>query len=179
MDNMKLSRIESQGSIFHHYLTGLIGEPDDFIGLLTDLETASPQDIIYIHINSQGGSLETVAQILHAMENTQGQVVTSAEGVVASGASLVFFAGHGLAVGTYGYFLLHDGATTEFGKVSDNYDAAKASKEWISKIYHKVYSPFFKKKEIKKVLNGKEWYLSSEEVEARIQKAYEENNIED
>lgn len=179
MDKYKLSRQESQGSIFHHYLTGLIGEPDEFIGLLTDLETASPQDIIYIHINSQGGSLETVAQILHAMDSTQGQVVTSAEGVVASGASLVFFAGHGLAVGPYGYFLLHDGATTEFGKVSDNYDAAVASKEWIKKIYHKIYSPFFKKKEINKVLKGKEWYLSSEEVASRIEKAYEENNIED
>lgn len=179
MDNLKLSRVESQGSIFHHYLTGDVGEPDEFIGLFTDLETASPNDVIYIHINSHGGSLETTAQLLHAIQNTQGQVITSAEGMVASAASLVFFSGHALAVGDFSTFLLHDGREGAVGKVSDNYDAAVASKDWLSKIYYKIYSPFFKKKEIKKVLNGKEWYLTSEEVIARIEKAYEENNIED
>lgn len=179
MDSMKVSRVESRGQAIHHYLTGVIKDPDAYIGLIADLETAAPDDIIYIHINCDGGCLNTTAQILHAMQSTQGEVIASAEGMVASAASLIFFAANGMVVGDFSTFLLHDGTEGNVGKVNDNFDAAIASKGWLTRLYNKIYSPFFKKKEIKKVLEGKEWYLTPDEVKVRLEKAFEENNIED
>lgn len=173
------SRVEKTGQIFHHYIVGEIGAAEDYMELLADLAQASPEDVIYLHLNTPGGDLMTCCQIIHAIEECRAPVVTSAEGTVASGGSLLFFSGTGFIVGDLSTFLLHDGSGGVYGKVNENLKAAKASTEHLKRVYEHAYGRFFTKKEIKKILKGGDMYLKPKDVIKRLEKSIKEEEIAD
>ena len=162
---------------FHHNIFEIRRE-EDFEDLLQDLNTAGPQDVIYLHINSPGGRLDLSCQIITAIRNCQATVIGSAEGEVYSGGSLIFFACHGFVISDLADFMLHDAAGGQYGKVNDNLSAAQASKDYLRRVYYSVYSGFFSDEEIESVLNGKDIWLAPEEVELRIKKVVEKNEDE-
>lgn len=161
-------------NISHHfYLVNEIGDADDYLDLFEALNSASKTDKIHIHINTPGGDLSTVAQILHHMYSTDGYVITHGEGMVASGGSLIFFAGHSLDVGPFSEYLAHGPHGFDGGKLRDRVDAHKHHSAYVKQLYTEVYSPFYSAAEIKKILNGKEHYETAAQMEQRLLKAKE------
>lgn len=159
---------------YHYDLVGEIGDAENYLDLLDALREAGEQDTVHIHINTPGGDLATVAQILDGMENCKGEVYTYAEGQVASGGSIIFFKGDGLAVGKYAEFLSHSPHGGMYGKAQDNADAVKHNQQYVKELYEDVYSPFYTKAEIRSILRGKELYETAKQVEARVKKVHAE-----
>ena len=159
---------------YHYDLAGEIEEPDGYLDLLDALREAGEHDTVHIHINTPGGDLATVAQILDGIENCKGEVYTYAEGQVMSGGSLIFFKGDGLAVGKYAEFLAHGPRGGAGGKVQDHVDASKHNQQYVKELYEDVYSPFYTKAEIRSILRGKELYETAKQVEARVKKVHAE-----
>ena len=157
-------RVRARGIEHDFYISKEIGAPEDYIDLLDCLFKAGPEDTITIHINTPGGRLDTVVQINHAIQCTQAFVVTSAEGDVASGGSLLFFSGHGFMVSDHSLFLLHDAHGGFAGKGSDNIKTAMALNKQVASLYNAVYTPFFGEEVVDKVLNGSEEYFLGSEV---------------
>ena len=158
---------------YHFDLVDVIEDYDEYIELLDALREAQEDDTVHIHINTPGGDLSIVAQILHNIDVCRGTVVTHAEGEVKSGGSLIFFKGDQLVVGEYAEFLAHAPHGGIGGKLPDQLDANKHTSEYVRKLYTDVYSDFYSKREIQSVLRGKELYETSEQVTKRLKAATE------
>lgn len=171
MNNKDYARVHPTGAEYHFYIHGAIEESSEYVDLLYTLHTASFEDVINIHINSCGGYLDTAVEIINAMRNSGSPVVTHAEGLVASAATLIFFSGDRLVVHPYCQFMLHDGSSGEFGKVNENLKSAQSISDRISLISHEIYKGFFTEDEIDQILNGRDYYLLAKEVEERCEAA--------
>jgi ATP-dependent Clp protease, protease subunit len=166
------------GYTYHFDLDRDIGGSEEFTNFFTILREASPEDIIYLHINSPGGSLDTTVQIINAIGSTKATVVTSAEGLVASGAAVVFFSGDAFQVGSHCEFLVHTGSSGSIGKVSDHLSAAQFANERIRRLYEDVLGGFLTEEELTSISRGEEFFMSSEDVVERIQNVMEQKEEE-
>lgn len=175
MDNtVPLLRVRPKSLVYHYDLVGEIGEAIEHTELVDALREATGEDVVHIHINTPGGNLSTVAQILHNIALCEGTVITEAEGQVASGGSLIFFSGHQLIVGPFSEFLAHSPAGGQFGKVYDQLDGGKHLEAYAKGLYETAYTPFYTKKEINAILRGKELYETAPQVEARLKRVEEQ-----
>lgn len=165
----------------HFYLDFAIEEPEPFYDFFTTLRTASPEDVVFLHINSLGGRISTMTQVIGAIQSAPCSVIGVAEGDVASAAAYIFFSCHGFQVADYSQFLVHNGMGGYIGKPNDHLAVADANNQQIKKVIKGTLSLFFSKKEIKSILNGREFCLSGEEVVERLKKAEEkmEGQIEE
>ena len=158
---------------YHFYIHGEIGDSDEYVDLLDTLYTAGETDIIMIHLNTPGGYLNTAVEIIHAIAQCKATVITCADGQVASAGSLIFFAGHTFLIGEFCEVMLHDGSGGNIGKINENLKSAEFTAKRLSHIYHTVYGRFFSEEEVQSVLDGRDLYLTSEEVEELIQAVIE------
>lgn len=173
-DNMK---VHLNSVDFHFYINDAIDDPDDYVELIDALYQGTPNHTIYIHLNTPGGRLDITMQIINAITSSEATVVGLADGQVASAGSLILFSCPMIGIQPMSYVMLHDASEGALGKVSENLRQAQFTSRLISKIAHSVYEPFFTKEEIDEILDGKDYWLSSEEVEKRIsdvKKAHEE-----
>lgn len=161
-------RAKSNGTTYDFYIHGEIGESEDYVDLLDTMYGATSNDIIILHLNTPGGYLNTAVEIIHAMASTEAMVVTSADGLVASAGSLIFFAGSSFIMGEFCEVMLHDGSGGAMGKINENLKSAIFTSERLSRIYHKIYGRFFTAEQVDRVLNGEDLYLSSEDVHKLI-----------
>ncbi len=156
---------------YHYDIIGPIADAEQYNELFEILRTASEKDVVYLHINSPGGDLMTTVQIINAMRMSEAQIVTCAEGDVASGASMLFFSGTGFMVSPHAMFMLHDGAAMAGGKFNENLKAAQANAELLRRVYHDVYGGFFTPEEIDGVLEGKDIWIIGEDIMPRLEGA--------
>ena len=168
---------QGRGTDYHYYLNKEITEPADYVELLSCLKFGSEEDVIHIHINCPGGCLQTTIQIVNAINDTKATVIGVADGLVASGASLIFFSCPAIEIKKYSTFMLHDGAGGNAGKVNENLVAIKHVSTILKQMYNDIYYPVITKKEIAKILQGQDLYLTSDQVEERIQKILEDMKI--
>lgn len=166
-------RAQASGITYHFYIHGEIGESSEYVDLLDVLYNASSNDSIILHLNTVGGYLNTAVEILHAMAQTEATVTTSADGLVASAGSLIFFAGHSFQIGEFCEVMLHDGSGGEIGKINENLKSAVFTSKRLERIYHNIYGRFFSKKKVDKILQGQDLYLDADDVEKIIHKAYD------
>jgi len=166
-------RAQTTAITYHFYLHGAIEGSEDYIDLLDALYNATHSDIIILHLNTPGGYLDTAVEIIHAIAQTEATVVGSADGLVASAGSLIFFACHTFILGEFCEVMLHDGSGGEGGKINENLKSAIFTSQRLSNIYHKVYGRFFSEEEVQAVLDGADLYLSAEDVELLIELAIE------
>lgn len=172
-------RVQAIGITYHFYIHGEVGDSDEYVDLLDTLYTSGETDIIMIHLNTPGGYLNTAVEIIHAIAQCKATVITCADGQVASAGSLIFFAGHTFLIGEFCEVMLHDGSGGNIGKINENLKSAEFTAKRLSHIYHTVYGRFFEWEEVEAILDGKDLYLDSIEVEQIIEKAIEEATEED
>ena len=168
-----MCRAQTTAITYHFYIHGAIEGSEDYIDLLDALYNATPTDLIILHLNTPGGSLDTAVEIIHAIAQTEATVVGSADGLVASAGSLIFFACHTFVLGEFCEVMLHDGSGGQGGKMNENLKATLFSTARLANIYHKVYGRFFSEEEVQAVLDGADLYLSAEDVELLIELAIE------
>jgi len=162
------------GITYHFFIHGEVGDSEDYVDLLDTLYSATANDIIILHLNTPGGYLNTAIEIIHAIAQTEATVVGSADGLVASAGSLLFFACHNFLLGEFCEVMLHDGSGGEFGKINENLKSAEFTSKRLSHIYHTIYGRFFSQEQVDNVLDGKDLYLTAGDVEKLIEAALEE-----
>lgn len=169
-------KVEVVGVDYHYYISGAIGKPEDFVDLIDLLYSGKPNDTVYIHLNTPGGSLVTTVQILNAMAASQANVVTIADGEVASAGTLILLSGSTIAVQPFSWAMFHDGSEGVVGKINENFKQAKFSSELLRNLYYEIYYPYFTHEEIDSILNGADVYMTAEELATLLKK--KENNKE-
>jgi ATP-dependent protease ClpP protease subunit len=166
-------RAQSTGITYHFYIHGEIGDSEEYVELLDTLYNATDRDILILHLNTPGGYLNTAVEIIHAIAQCEGHVFGSADGLVASAGSLIFFACEQYILGEFCEVMLHDGSGGAIGKINENLKAAEFTSKRLSHIYHTVYGQFFSEEQVNDVLDGKDLYLTAGDVEQLLKQALE------
>lgn len=155
-------------NLYHFYIIDEIGDPSKFLDLINTLKTAEEHDTIFIYLNTPGGSLQTTVQIISAMKQCAATVVTCLEGEVCSAGTLIFLAGTKHVVNPNCTFMIHNYSQWLGGKGNEVALRVKYSEQFFKKLSMDVYKGFMTDEEIQSVIDGKDYWMDSEEVIRRI-----------
>ena len=164
-------------NIYHFYIVDEIKEPSYYIDLIHTLKIAEEHDTIFIYLNTPGGHLTTATQIMGAIKNCNGTVITCLEGEVCSAGTMIFLCGHKHIVNPFGTFMIHNYSHGLYGKGKEVASRVKYSETYFTQLAKDVYADFLTEDEIDAVLSDKDIWLTSEEVYKRLtDKAEKQNN---
>lgn len=156
--------------ILTFYLSNEIAEPEYYVEMIHRIRTASPQDLIYIILNTRGGSLETGIQLINAMQSTQATVITVIEGECHSLGTIIFLSGDEFIVNDYGLMMFHNFRGIIGGKGNEQAAQIQATVKWFTKLVKKIYFPFLSQDEINRLLKGEDFWIDSDEIRTRLKK---------
>jgi len=160
----------SMSRTYDLYLHDGIGGPDEYIEWNQLFRTATPEDVIYVHINSYGGQINTAIQLIRAMRETSATIVTSIEGACMSAATMIFLQGDVCEISSHSQFMVHTYSGAAWGKGNEMASQVLHDSDWISDLMHDVYAHFFSEAEIKAVIEGKDVWLTPDDVFDRLKK---------
>ncbi len=155
-------------NIYHFYIIDEIGEPQSFLDLINTLKTAEEHDTIIIYLNTPGGSLQTTIQILSAIRQCNGTVVTCLEGEVCSAGTLIFLAGDKHIVNAHCTFMVHNYSSWYGGKGNEVALRVKYLQQYFRTLAFDLYKGFLTDDEIESVIEGKDYWMDSVAVVERL-----------
>jgi ATP-dependent protease ClpP protease subunit len=159
-----------QQQITTYYLTDVIGDPKHYVEIVHRMRTAQPQDVIYIHLNTPGGRLDTGIQIINAMKSCEARIVAVLDSKAHSLGTLLFLAADEFVVHDDCMFMIHNFSSTIGGKGNEQESELLATLGWFKKLANKYYVPFLTPAELERVLDGKDMWMDSDEVRKRLKR---------
>ena len=156
--------------VHHFYLSGEIGEPNQYIKMIHTILSAPAWDTIYIHLNTPGGYLHTGIQLINAMRTSEAVVICSLEGEAHSLGSLIFLAADQFIVHDNTTLMIHNFSGAIYGKGKEAEMQMNAALEWFSDIGDKYYIPFLTKKEFESIINDADIWLHPPEIRTRLER---------
>ena len=155
--------------MFDFYLTGDIKEAREYQDWNQILRTASETDAVVIHINSPGGDLFTIIQMMRSMAESPATVVASVEGMCMSAATLLFLSADVCEISEHSHFMFHTYSSGNWGKGSEQLANVQADDKWARHLFNTVYKDFLSVKEIKEIVDGKDLWMNPAEVKKRLE----------
>lgn len=159
---------KSGGVIYEFYLSGEIKAPEYYVEWFTIIRNADKEDQIKIYINSGGGDLHTAIQFLRVLSETNAEITTSVEGACMSAATIIFLCGDVKEVTPFSMFMFHNYSGGSIGKGNEMYDQAMFERSWSLELFTQIYSGFLQDEEIEAMLDGKDVWLTSQQVLERL-----------
>jgi ATP-dependent protease ClpP protease subunit len=156
--------------VHHYYLSSAIREPDLYIDMVHKIQTASSDEMIYIHLNTPGGHLDTGVQIINAMQATRAHVTVSIEGNCHSLGTLIFLAADEFVVHDNCLMMFHNFSGGTYGKGNEQQSQIEAQIKWFNTLAKKLYVPFLSLTEFDRVVRGEDIWLQSEDIRTRLNK---------
>jgi ATP-dependent protease ClpP protease subunit len=151
------------------YLSGTIGEPNEYISWFEVMRNAGENDIIQIHINSYGGDLFTAIQFLRAIADSPAHVVCSVEGACMSAATMVFLCADSFEVSEHSIFMFHNYSGGTMGKGGEMIDQLMHERKWSQHLLNRIYKDFLTEDEVASVLDNRDIWMDGEQVLKRLQ----------
>lgn len=164
--------------IHHFYISSAIEGAEKYTDWFHIMRQASSTDIIYLHLNSEGGDAFTAIQMMRAMSESQAKIITSAEGLVASAATMLFLMGDQCEVSDHTMFMFHTFSSFSYGKGSEMLAQVKTEAAWGEKLVRTVYQDFFTEDEITSLIDGKDYWFDGDEVLRRLKNKKSAENSE-
>jgi len=154
--------------VHHFYVSGEIEDAKNYIEWFQIIRSAGPADIIYLHLNSEGGDAFTAIQFMRVLSETEARVITSAEGFCASAATMLFLCGDQCEVSDHAVFMFHTFSSFSYGKSSEMFAQVTMERSWGEKMVTDIYKGFFTEAEIEALLEGKDYWMEGPEVIERL-----------
>lgn len=154
--------------VHHFYVSGEIEDASKYTEWFQIIRSASPHDIIYLHLNSEGGDAFTAIQFMRVLSESEATVITSAEGFCASAATMLFLCGDQCEVSDHAVFMFHTFSSFSYGKSSEMFAQVTMERSWGEKMVTDIYKGFFNEDEITALLDGKDYWMEGAEVVERL-----------
>ena len=152
------------------YINTSIDEPSYYSEICYILSTLTKEETVNFHINTPGGILDSAFQLVDAIKGCRATTVAKLTGTVASAGTIIALSCDKLIVAEHTSFMIHNYSTNAYGKGNE----LKARQEHIDKstndAFKEFYSGFLTDKEVKEVINGKDIWLTADEVRMRWQR---------
>jgi ATP-dependent protease ClpP protease subunit len=159
--------------IYEFYICGEIESPECYIDMFDCIRHARHDDTVKIYLNSFGGDLFTAIQFLRVLSESNAEVIVSIEGACMSAATLLFLAADSVEITPHSSIMIHNYSSGTFGKGGEMHWQIQHERKWSEHLFEEVYEDFLSLAEIKSVLDGKDIWLDSDEVLARLTKRAE------
>ena len=161
------------GTVYDLYLYGDV-EADANIGpILNKLRNATELDEINIYINSPGGSLELCIAIYNILVNSPAQTNGYLDGEACSAAAFILLACSSIFLNDNTLIMLHNFSGGIGGKGHEIKDAYPTLEKHGSDFVRKVCKRILTDEEIIQLLDGKDFWMTSEEFATRHAKIHE------
>lgn len=154
----------------HFYLSEDIGGPEQYTDMIYRISIALPGDTIFIHLNTEGGQLDTGVQIINAMQNSQAKIVTILEGVAYSLGTLIFLAGDEMVVNDHCMIMFHNFSGGLVGKGNELTSELNATLKWFAILAKTIYVPFLSEEEFARISRGEDLWMHSPDIRKRLEK---------
>ena len=152
------------------YINTNIDEPSCYSEICYVLSTLTEDETVYFHINTPGGVLDSAFQLVDAIKGCRATTIARLTGTVASAGTIIALSCDKLIVAEHTSFMIHNYSAGAYGKGNE----LKARQEHIDKstnhAFKEFYSGFLTGKEIEEVINGKDIWLTADEVRIRWQR---------
>ena len=159
------------------YLNTGIDEPSYYSEICYILSTLTEDETVYFHINTPGGILDSAFQLVDAIKGCRATTVAKLTGTVASAGTIIALSCDKLIVAEHTSFMIHNYSAGAYGKGNE----LKARQEHIDKstndAFKEFYSGFLTDKEVKEVINGKDIWLTADEVRMRWQRKLDNTTV--
>lgn len=158
------------------YLTDVIESPARYNELCHKLDTASEAENFYIYINTPGGILDAAIMLVNSIKNTKATTIARLSGTVASAGTVITLACQEIEIAPHTAFMIHNYSGGLIGKGHE----LKAHQEFVdsnlNRSFLDFYGGFLTPTEIKQVIDGKDLWMGTEEVQRRLLKRSEINS---
>ena len=152
------------------YINAEITAPGDFNEVCDALDNASPEDIIYIKLNTPGGRLDSALMLRDSIKNSPADVMAVCSGTVASAGTMIALSCDALYAADHLEFMCHNYTGGAYGKGHELQAAQDFTGGHFREVMQAVYTDFLSKREIKHLVGGKDYYFSSKETLERWEK---------
>ena len=163
----------------HFYISEEIDDPNLYIDMIHCFNVAGQNDVIYLHLNTSGGRLDTGVQLINAMKNSQAKVVTVLECMAYSLGTLIFLSGHELVVNDNCVMMLHNFKGGVIGKGNELTSQLDATVKWFNMLAKEIYIPFLTEDEFNRILKGEDLWMQSAEIRKRLENVAAVRNKEE
>lgn len=156
--------------IYDIYFSRPIGDARFYIELCHKLRTASPEDTFVFYLNTPGGNLDSGIQIIHAIRDCPGKVITVLDGSVCSMGAIIFLTGHEYIVHDTARMMLHNYSGGIGGKGNELVSSLESNNKLYQQVMMDICVPFLSIDEVEELFKGVDFWLDSREVRDRLSK---------
>ena len=131
--------------------------------ILHMLRQADPADVLEIHVSSPGGNFYEILEFYNTITPKFYRTVSFLN-IGHSAGSIAFLLADERIVYENSDFMVHSYAGGSWGKRNDMLNQVHHVDKMITTFFSKIYSPYFSKKELKKINEGKDFWMDSIEM---------------
>ena len=170
IEGIYISHVE-HSTVLSYHLSDEVVSPTRYVKVLELARLLDEDDVFEIVISGSPGGFLSGARVLTTAQNTT-EATTTAVVIdhIASAATMVALNADTLIMTEGSSMMIHSASYGSAGKASDVAAHVKFSTEDITRTIKEFYNGFFSKKEMKKVLAGKEYYFHADECLERFEK---------
>lgn len=162
-----------QSNRYDVYLSDVLGDVKNYVDLFQLLASATEHDVIYLHLNCDGGSVDTGFQLISFMQDSRATIVTAIYGTTASMGTAIFLCGDQFLVSKTARLMVHNFSGGLYGKGNEMAAQLQSTTEWFTTAFNDVHVPFLSEEECASVINGRDMWFQSPEIEERLQRVVE------
>jgi ATP-dependent Clp protease protease subunit len=160
------SRVSNEYSI---YLSNPVIEPDVYDEVCHLLRSVSENDEVKLYLNTPGGALISGMAIIQAMRDCKATITTVLNPQAFSMGALMFLAGDQKVAPPQSILMFHNySGGGGNGKGNEQVAELSAINTWFEEAMHDICAPFLTKKELRDVLQGKDLWMRSAEINRRL-----------
>ncbi|CAL9966973.1 ATP-dependent protease [Vibrio phage D249] len=161
------------------YMDKEINRPHMYRNLSEFLRGAVSTDTFNLMLNGPGGHMDTCAQLIHLLANTEARTVGFLIGEINSAHANIFMACDQHVIYPYSMMMVHTFSGGFGGKGKDSLRASKCYNALVNTMYNDLYKGFLSDDEIETVLEGNsDLYFFGEEIANRMEVVYNDREAE-
>lgn len=162
--------IITKDSLTTVFLTSQIDEPSIYDELIYTLSQKRKEDTVKFIINTPGGVLDSAISIISGIRSCKATTIAKVTGSVGSAGTMITTACDKLEVDDHASFMVHTYSTQTAGKGQEVKAQQTFMEKSIKVLMEDIYGEFLTKAELKKLLNGEDFWFNKQQLLARWEK---------
>lgn len=150
------------------YLSNSVVEPAAYDEVCHLLRQVNEDDKVNLYLNTPGGALISGLALIHAMRESKATITTILNPQAFSMGALIFLCGDVRIAPPNSLLMFHHYSGGLSGKGNEQVAELSAINTWFEEAMHDTCSPFLTKKELRDVLQGKDLWMGSAEINKRL-----------
>ena len=155
---------------YDYYLDTAIGDKKNYRDLLHTLYNMGEDDSMRLFVSGPGGQIDTLLEIITAVESCQGRVVGVLTGTAASAHGILALALPELQVLHRASIMIHNASFGAGGKVQEVQSMVEYNTKTCKKLFEEFYTGFLNEAELSDVLKGVDFYFDADEIQTRLKR---------